>query len=153
MGREEPLVLRVAGAGVEPEHFRDPGHRAVYSWLRAEAEGAHGGPEDAQGGPDGAPELEPAHRELLESLRADPVELTSPAEILDEAVRRLLHRPALDRLREIDREMRDADEEHQRRLLVEFEGIARELREAGFPLSFLRRRSETNDGTGEGGTG
>jgi hypothetical protein len=75
---------------------------------------------------------------LLERLVDDSTELMHPGDVYDEALRRLLNREQLDRLRQIDREMELADEEQARRLLVEKAEIAKRLREAGVSLSFVR---------------
>jgi tRNA threonylcarbamoyladenosine modification (KEOPS) complex Cgi121 subunit len=75
---------------------------------------------------------------LLERLVDDSTELMHPGDVYDEALRRLLNRDQLDRLRQIDRELELADEEQARSLLVEKAGIAKLLREAGVSLSFVR---------------
>jgi len=84
-----------------------------------------------------------AEAELLERLAEDSTEIMHPGDVYDEALRRLLNREKLDRLRQIDRELGLADEEQARRLLVEKAEIARLLREAGVSLSFVRSLAGT----------
>lgn len=127
--RDETLLVATRNAGIRPEHFRDTGLRAIYEGL-LEVGDRHGAWNDLFD----APTLV-----LVEALLADETELTHPGEIFDESVRRVMNRPRFERLAEIDREMGLADEDQARALLVEMERIARELRESGEPLSFLRR--------------
>lgn len=127
--RDEALLVATRSAGIRPEHFRDPGLRAIYEGL-LEAGDRHGAWSDLFD----APTLV-----LVESLLRDETELTHPGEIFEESVRRVVNRPLFERLDEIDCEMDLADEDQARALLVEKERIARELRESGEPLSFLRR--------------
>ena len=68
----------------------------------------------------------------------DSTEIMHPGDVYDEALRRLLNREKLDRLRQIDRELELADEEQARRLLVDKSEIAKLLRAAGISLSFVR---------------
>ncbi len=131
--RDETLVPRALESGVRAAHFREPGYARLFAAL-AEADGAA-----LAEVPDARLPAEVAAR--AEALRADATELTDPEEIFRESVRRLLHRPALERLREIDRALELADEGQGRELLAEKQRLAAELRAAGFPLSFLQRRS------------
>ena len=127
--RDETLVAPARNAGIGPRHFRDAGLRAIYEGL-LEAGERHGAWSDLFD----APTLV-----LVESLLGDETELTHPSEIFAESVRRVVNRPRFERMEEIDRELEMADEGQARALLVEKERIARELRESGEPLSFLRR--------------
>jgi DNA primase len=127
--RDETLLIASRNAGISPAHFRDAGLRAIYEGLQ-EAGDQHGAWSDLYD----APTLV-----LVESLLGDETELTHPGEIFDESVRRVVNRPRFERMEEIDHEMELADEDQARGLLVEKERIARELRESGEPLSFLRR--------------
>jgi len=76
-------------------------------------------------------------------LEGDDTEVVHPRDAFDETVRCIVHRAKLDRLGQIDRELDLAEEEQAKRLLVEKEELARELRGAGVPLSFLRHYLET----------
>jgi len=127
--RDETLLLASRNAGIRPQDFRDAGLRGIYEGL-LEVGDQHGAWSDLFD----APTLV-----LVESLLGDETELTHPGDIFDESVRRIVNRPRFERLEEIDREMELADEDQARALLVEKERIARELRESGEPLSFLRR--------------
>ena len=127
--RDETLLLATRNAGIRPEHFRDAGLRAIYEGL-LEVGDQHGAWSELFD----APTLV-----LVETLLGDETELTHPGEIFDESLRRIMNRPRFERMEEIDREMELADEDQARALLVEKERIARELRESGEPLSFLRR--------------
>lgn len=131
--RDGSLVGSAAAAGVGPEHFRDPVHEEIYRRMAEAGESMEHG--------ECFRDLAPEVLDRVERLLADSTELTDPAEIFEESVRRLVHRPRLERLREIDRELELAEERQARELLAEKQQIAAELRAAGFPLSFLRRRS------------
>jgi DNA primase len=134
--RDKALVARALDAGVSPEHFRDSRLRAIYEGL-AEAGDRHGAWSEL---------FDAASLAQVESLLGDETELTHPGEIFAESVRRVVNRPRFERLEEIDRELELADERQARNLLVEKERIARELRESGEPLSFMRRWSERPGG-------
>lgn len=128
LARDRDLLDVAVESGLEDGHFRDPGLRAIYQALLAAGEA-----EPALGA-----EAEPLWRSILE----DDSEIVHPGEAFDETVRRIVHRAKLDRLSQIDRELSLAEEDQARRLLVEKAELARELRAAGVPLSFLRRYSE-----------
>ncbi len=129
--REPSMLDRALQEGLEADRFRGDDRAAVFRWLRKAREG------DAEGWP---PEDPPAeHRELVEELRADPTELVRSDAIFEQALRRLVYRPQLERLDEIDRELELADEEQGRELIVEKQELVRELRNAEVPVSFLRR--------------
>ncbi len=130
--RDEALIARAVDAGVTPERLEHPGMRSVYEALLSRA--------DAESDEEWTAGLAPAHRELVEELLADATELTEPVEIFEQSIRRILYRPHMERLREIDRELELADETQSRDLLREKQKLADELRAAGLPLSFLRRR-------------
>ena len=128
--RDPTLVDQTVERGLEASHFREPGFRSIYVALQG-------------AGQDGETEslvssLGVAEADLLERLMEDSTEIMHPGDVYDEALRRLLNRDKLDRLRQIDRELELADEEQARRLLVEKSEIAKLLREAGISLSFVR---------------
>lgn len=128
--RDPTLVERSNDRGLEAGHFREPGFRSIYEALQAA--GTDRDPESfvaSLSGPDA---------ELFEQLSEDSTELVHPGDVYEEALRRLLNRDKLDRLRLIDRELELADEQQARRLLMEKSEIAKELREAGVSLSFVQ---------------
>lgn len=129
--RDPRLVDRAVDAGLEPDSFSDEERGVIYHRLRAaRREEANGWPPEA---------LTDAQRVEVEALRADDTELGRPEEIFEQVLRRVLYRPQLERLDEIDDELELADEPQARDLLEEKGRLARTLREAGVPLSFLRR--------------
>ncbi len=131
--REPSTLDRALQEGLEADRFRDERHRRIFEVLReAREEGEEPWP------PDAFPEED---RELVEQLRADRTELVRSDAIFEQALRRILYRPQLERLDEIDRELELADEGQARELLAEKNDLAGELREAGVPLSFLRRHT------------
>ncbi len=137
--RDPTLIERSNDRGLEPDHFREPGFRSIYEALHA-------------AGPDRDPEsfaasLNGPEAELLEQLSADSTELVHPGDVYDEAMRRLLNREKLDRLRQIDLELELADEQQARHLLMEKSEIAKNLREAGVSLSFVRSLANPGPGT------
>ena len=131
--REPSMLDRAVRAGLEEDRFRNEEHARVFALLRDAREA------DGESWPPG--DIPEEDRELVEELRADPTELVRSDAIFEQALRRVLYRPQLERLDEIDREMELADEEQARDLLVEKHELAGELREAGVPLSFLRRHT------------
>ncbi|MFQ5679617.1 MAG: DNA primase [Gemmatimonadota bacterium] len=133
--REESLVRTAAAAGLRPEHFHDPANRSICAALMAFEEKRSTG----DGTVAWEPELDAAALATAEELLSDPTDLTHPREIFGQALSRLLHRPQIERLGEIDRALEMAEEEQARELLREKEEIASELRAAGVPVSFLRR--------------
>ena len=131
MLRERSLADRAVEAGLEPDRFRDETYGSIYRRLREarDQEPERWPPEDVGDG----------LRAEVESLRGDTTELRRPEEIFEQTLRKVLYRPELERLDEIDRELELAEEEQARSLLEEKGELARRLREAGVPLSFLRR--------------
>jgi len=129
LARDRGLIDAAVESGLEERHFRDDALRCIYVSL-------------LQAG-DGEPALDENVIDIWGALVSDEMEVVHPRKAFDETVRRMVHRAKLDRLAQIDREMELADEDQARRLLVEKEGVARELRGAGVALSFLRRYSET----------
>ena len=129
LARDRGLVELAVEHGLETRHFRDAVTSRIYEALLATDEGEL--------------DLDEEAAEMWAALLSDDSEVVHPAEAFEETVRRLVHRARMARLAHIDRELELADEEQARRLLVEKEQIARELRGAGVPLSFLRRYSET----------
>jgi DNA primase len=128
LARDRGLVEVAVERGLENRHFRDDALRRIYQSLLVA----------------GDAELELPHDEapLWSALQEDDTEVVHPREAFEETVRRIVHRAKLDRLAQIDREMDLAEEDQARRLLVEKEEVARQLRGAGVPLSFMRRYSE-----------
>jgi DNA primase len=129
--RDQALIARAAEAGIAPEQFEHLGLRRVYHALLEQ--------DECTGEMEWAARLEPSDRELVERLMSDATELTEPVEIFEQSTRRILYRPHMERMREIDRELELADEAQSRELLREKQRLAREVRAAGLPLSFLRR--------------
>ncbi len=129
MARDRGLIDAAVESGLEERHFRDDALRCIYVSLLLAG--------------DGEPALDEDVSDVWGALVSDEMEVVHPREAFDETVRRMVHRAKLDRLTQIDREMELADEDQARRLLVEKEEVARELRGAGVALSFLRRYSET----------
>jgi DNA primase len=128
--RDPALVERSMERGLDPGHFREPVFRSIYVALQAA-----GSDRDLKSL---AMKLGAVEADLLERLAEDSTEIMHPGDVYEEALRRLLNREQLDRLRQIDRELNLADEEQARRLLVEKAEVARLLREAGVSLSFVR---------------
>ncbi|MCL7971130.1 MAG: DNA primase [marine benthic group bacterium] len=129
LARDRDLLDLAVEYGLEDRHFRDDEMRSMYRALLTAGEAE--------------PDLQEDLLETWRSIREDDSEIVHPREAFDETVRRIVHRAKLDRLGQIDRELSLAEEDQARRLLVEKEELARELRGAGVPLSFLRRYSET----------
>ncbi len=128
LARDRDLLEVAVESGLEDQHFRDPVLRRIYQSLLVAADA------DLDLAGDAAP--------VWAGLLEDDSEVMHPQEAFDETVRRIVHRAKLDRLTQIDRELELAEEDQARRLLVEKEELARELRGAGVPLSFMRRYSE-----------
>jgi DNA primase len=133
--RDPPLARRASAGGVRPEHFSGEDHRAIFTHLLETIQATEGDAEDW------LLHLPESPRATAEALLRDETELTSPAEIFDASVRRLLYRRQRERLTEIDRELELADPDQQRDLLVEKERIADRLREVGEATSFMPHRS------------
>jgi DNA primase len=132
--RDPPLVQRASLGGVRPEHFSVGDHRAIFTHLLETTEGTE------ERGDDWLLGLPESPRAAAEVLLRDETELTSPTEIFDASVRRLLYRCQRERLAEIDRELELADLDQQRDLLVEKERIADQLREVGEATGFMPHR-------------
>jgi len=129
LSRDRDLLEVAVEAGLEAGHFRDQSLRAIYEALLVAGEAE--------------PRLSEEETAVWGALAEDETEVVHPRSAFDETVRRLVHRAKLDRLAQIDRELELAEEDQARRLLVEKEELARELRGAGVPLSFLRHYTET----------
>jgi DNA primase len=140
--RDSELTRRAGERGLRPEHFRHPVARAVYEVLEGRtrpAVGEDGAPASETASDARSPSDVPAPLAAeLERLAEDSTEVTHPGEVYEETLRRVLYRGGLERLAAIDRELEMAEEDQARRLLEEKARVARELREAGVPLSFLR---------------
>jgi DNA primase len=137
--RDPTLAEDARDAGLAEKHFRNSRLRAIYVALLERQE----------------TETEPLAGRLDEEtatvwgeLMGDDTEVVHPDIVFSETIRRMLHRELIDRLDQIDRELEIAAEGQARQLLVEKQRIARELREAGVSLSFLRRYSETAPSSG-----
>lgn len=128
LARDRDLLEVAVESGLEDRHFRDDSLRRIYRSLRVSGVGELALTD----------EVSP----LWSELQDDDTEVVHPREAFEETVRRIAHRAKLDRLAQIDRELDLAEEDQARRLLVEKQQVARELRGAGVPLSFMRRYSE-----------
>jgi DNA primase len=129
LARDRDLLEVAVESGLEDRHFRDEMLRRIYRALLVAADGELDLAEDAE--------------HVWRDLEGDDTEVVHPRDAFDETVRCIVHRAKLDRLGQIDRELDLAEEEQAKRLLVEKEELARELRGAGVPLSFLRHYLET----------
>jgi DNA primase len=133
--RDPPLARRASQGGVRPEHFSVGAHREIFTYLVERTTETSEEETD-----DWLPGLTEPARVTAEALLRDETELTSPSEIFDASVRRLLYRRQRERLVEIDRELELADPDQQRELLVEKQRIADRLREVGEATGFMPRR-------------
>ncbi|HKK26992.1 MAG TPA: DNA primase [Gemmatimonadota bacterium] len=143
--RDPSCVRRAREAGLAADDFRDERLAAVARALLASGgagAGTEGGDEGSGEGKTAADRLEGPERETLRELEADATELTHPEDIFEHSLRRVLYRTRLERLDEIDRALELAESDQARELLREKEALARELREAQVPVSFLRRFAE-----------
>ena len=129
--RDRTLLDDLVALELRSSHFRDAEYRALLDALVEAGPSAEVEEVAARLAGDG--------RALVEALVADPVEIVHPAETLAESARRLVHRSQLERLDEIDRALRLAEEGQARELLIEKRDLASALRQAGVSLSFLRR--------------
>jgi DNA primase len=137
--RDRSLIERSVERGLSPDHFRHPGLHSIYVAL-------------LEADPDGetrsiAERMEPEEEALMRGLLEDSTEFVHPGDVYEEWLRRLLHRDRLERLGQIDRELELADAEQARHLLTEKSEIAKELRAAGVPLSFVRSHADRTIGT------
>ncbi len=126
--RDRDLLEGAVETGLEDQHCRDALLRRIYQALLVASDGDLDLSDDAA--------------LVWTALQEDDSEVVHPREAFDETVRRIVHRAKLDRLTQIDRELELAEEDQAISLLIEKEEVARELRGAGVPLSFLRRYSE-----------
>lgn len=137
--RDRSLIDRSVERGLSPDHFRQPGLHSIYLALLDS---------DPEMEPESIEEsLGPEEKALMYRLLEDSTELVHPRDVLEETLRRLLHRGQLERLGEIDRELDLADAEQARGLLAEKSDIAKELRAAGVPLSFVRNYADRTIGS------
>lgn len=131
--RDTTYLARAREAGLEAASFRDERLRALAAGLL-----------QAQG-----PDLEiaelfsGAELEGVRELESDATDLSNAEEVFEHSLRRVLYRTRLERLEEIDRELELAEAEQARELLREKEALARELREASVPVSWVRRFAGT----------
>jgi len=86
-------------------------------------------------------ELGSGGRSAVAALLEDSADLADPDGVFEAAARRLIFRRHRERLSQIDRELELADVEQQRRLLVEKQEIAAELRDAGEAATFMPDRA------------
>ena len=128
LARDRDLLEVAVETGLEERHFRDAVLRRIYQALLVASEGDLDLSEDAA--------------LVWTALQEDDIEVVHARDAFEETVRRVVHRAKLDRLAQIDRELELAEEDQARSLLIEKEQLARELRGAGVPLSFMRRYSE-----------
>lgn len=126
--RDRALVPRVA-QHLEPDNFRTPEYREIYSaLLRAAAAAGNGAVAEDDGSLSWADELPTPVYERVRELAADPEELTSPEVVLDDALARLRAWPLEKRLNDLTNEVLvDGDPEK----LAEIMRIRRELQELG----------------------
>jgi len=128
LARDRDLLEVAVETGLEERHFRDAVLRRIYQALLVASEGDLDLSEDAA--------------LVWTALQEDDIEVVHARDAFEETVRRVVHRAKLDRLAQIDRELELAEEDQAKSLLMEKEELARELRGAGVPLSFMRRYSE-----------
>jgi hypothetical protein len=141
LARDPQLLTRALRLGLTGDHFAAGPRRERFAHLeRHLAAGT-----DVDWSRMGA-----EARELVAGLLDDPVDLGDPDEIFEAASRRLLFRSHRGRLREIDRELKLADTAQQRRLLVEKQTLAAEMREAGEAAAFMPNLFEGGDANGQG---
>ena len=141
LARDPSLAARVRRAGITPASFFNEVWREVFEYLEGGAV-SEGETRTLSEGAAGA----------LESLLEDSSDLSDPEEVFGAATRRLLFRRHRDRMREIDRELALADAEQQRRLLIEKQGLAAELREAGEAATFMPHGTGAGSDTRRSGT-
>jgi len=128
LARDRDLLEVAVETGLEERHFRDTVLRRIYQALLVASEGEL--------------ELSDDAALLWTALQEDDIEVVHARDAFEETVRRIVHRGKLDRLSQIDRELQLAEEDQAKSLLIEKEKLARELRGAGVPLSFMRRYSK-----------
>jgi DNA primase len=128
LARDRDLLEVAVETGLEERHFRESVLRHIYQALLMASEGDLDLSDDAAA--------------VWTALQEDDIEVVHARDAFEETVRRVVHRAKLDRLAQIDRELELAEEDQAKRLLIEKEELARELRGAGVPLSFMRRYSE-----------
>ncbi|MBT8477695.1 MAG: DNA primase [Gemmatimonadetes bacterium] len=129
LARDRDLLEVAVETGLEDRHFRDGVLRRIYQALLVAGHEALDLPGDVG--------------VLWNELELDDSEVVHPRAAFEETVRRIVHRAKLGRLAQIDRELELAAEDQAMRLLIEKEELARELRGAGVPLSFMRRYTGT----------
>jgi DNA primase len=141
LARDPQLLARALRLGLTGDHFSAGPGREMFEHL--ERQFAAGTDVDWS-------RMGAEARELVTGLLDDPVDLGDPDEIFEAASRRLLFRSHRGRLREIDRELKLADSAQQRRLLVEKQTLAAEMREAGEAAAFMPNLFEERDANGQG---
>ncbi len=143
--RDPRWVARARRIGLAPGHLQNIAWRQVFEYL------------DHLEDPDEVDwsALPPPGRRAAERLLEDDSDLGDPEDVFEAAARRLLFRRHRDRLREIDRELELADAEQQRRLLVEKQRLASEMRAAGEAAAFMPGRGgedTSRSGSAPGGS-
>ncbi len=131
--RDPTYAARARAEGLEAGRFRDPRFRALAGAML-----------DPQA-PDRelAEQLEGDALQAARELEADTTDLGQPEEVFERSLRRVLYGSRLQRLEEIDRELELAEADQARALLLEKEKLARELRDARVPVSWVRRFAGT----------
>lgn len=127
--RDPTLVDRAERLGLTGENFFNARWRGVFEYVS-------GRPSDERADLDWSA-LSEAARAAVTTLLEDAEDLADPDVVFEAAARRLLFRGHRERLRQIDRELELADAEQQRRLLVEKQEVAAELRDAGEARTFM----------------
>ncbi len=127
--RDPTYVARAREADLEASSFRD-------DHLRPLAAGLLG----AQGRDLDLAELFTGEElDAARELASNATDLANAEEVFEHSLRRVRYRTRLERLEEIDRELELAEADQARELLREKEALARELREARIPVSWVRR--------------
>jgi len=131
--RDPTLLDRAERLGVTGENFRNEAWREVFEYVSDR-------PPQERTDLDWS-ELAPAGRSAVATLLDDSADLADPDGVFEAASRRLLFRRHRERLGQIDRELELAEAEQQRRLLIEKQDIAAELRDAGEAATFMPDRA------------
>ncbi|MCG8468655.1 MAG: toprim domain-containing protein, partial [Gemmatimonadetes bacterium] len=127
--RDPSLIGRAVRLGLTASDFQDRGPRETFEALaNAFDEGLE---------LDDWSSLTPSAQSFVARLLEDAEELSDPITVFEAATSRLRNRALHERRAIIDREMADADEEHQLRLLEEKQRIVERLRESGDTMTFM----------------
>jgi DNA primase len=127
--RDPAYLARAREAGLEADSFRDERLRALAAeLLRPQARDR-----------ELSERFSGTELEAARELASDATDLSNAEEVFEHSLRRVLYRTRLERLAEIDRELELAEAGQARELLREKEALARELRDAKVPVSWVRR--------------